>query len=147
MFLSSDYHHAMSYDSLKVCASHIIDWFHLISHCSHLSSCMIVLTLMNNWMNNIILINGNHHLWWFSTKSLPKKSNEKFSLALYLIMGWLVIFIIPQIVSQTNPIFGSHAHRRSVLHGWSWKKAHARKNHTSTWFGTSSSLQLLLFSI
>ena len=47
---------------------------------------------------------GDHHLW-YSLQNLCQKVNEKFSLALYLIMGWLVIFIIPQIVSQTNPIF------------------------------------------
>ena len=40
-----------------------------------------------------------------SKSIFAKKVNEKFSLALYLIMGWLVIFIIPQIIGQTGPVF------------------------------------------
>ena len=79
MFLSSTVYHAMSY---------------------------VVLTLMNNWMGySIILIQWGTTIFGILYKIFAKKVNEKFSLALYLIMGWLVIFIIPQIISQTNPIF------------------------------------------
>ncbi len=68
----------------------------------------VVLTLMNNWMGySIILIQWGTTIFGILYKIFAKKVNEKFSLALYLIMGWLVIFIIPQIVSPKKPIRSS----------------------------------------
>jgi len=105
MFLSSTVYHAMSYDSPQKYVLRIID--HSMIYIAIAGSYTpVVLTLMNNWMGySIILIQWGTTIFGILYKIFAKKVNEKFSLALYLIMGWLVIFIIPQIVSQTNPIF------------------------------------------
>jgi hemolysin III len=39
-------------------------------------------------------------------KIFAKKINEKFSLFLYLFMGWLVLFILPAILQKTGLVFG-----------------------------------------
>ena len=97
--------HGLSYDSPQKYVLRIID--HSMIYIAIAGSYTpVVLTLMNNWMGySIILIQWGTTIFGILYKIFAKKVNEKFSLALYLIMGWLVIFIIPQIVSQTNPIF------------------------------------------
>ena len=82
----------------------------------------VVLTLMNNWFGYLIIaIQWGTTIFGILYKIFAKKVNEKFSLALYLIMGWLVLAIIPAIISQTTPIFWeSHGHWRTLLYSWSW---------------------------
>ena len=66
----------------------------------------VVLSLMNNWFGYLIIaIQWGTTIFGILYKIFAKKVNEKFSLALYLIMGWLVVFIIPQIIGQTGPVF------------------------------------------
>ena len=97
MFLSSTVYHAMSYDSPQKYVLRIID--HSMIYIAIAGSYTpVVLTLMNNWMGySIILIQWGTTIFGILYKIFAKKVNEKFSLAL-----------------------GSHAHGRSVLHGWSW---------------------------
>ena len=66
----------------------------------------VVLTLMNNWFGYLIIaIQWEQLFLVFFIKIFARKVNERFSLILYLIMGWLVVAIPPAIISQTNPIF------------------------------------------
>ena len=68
----------------------------------------VVLTLMNNWFGYLIIaIQWGTTIFGILYKIFAKKVNEKFSLTLYLLMGWLVLAIIPAIISQTRPIFWS----------------------------------------
>ena len=105
MFLSSTIYHAMAYDSPQKYVLRIID--HSMIYIAIAGSYTpVVLSLMNNWFGYaIILIQWGTTIFGILYKIFAKKVNEKFSLALYLIMGWLVIFIIPQIISQTSPTF------------------------------------------
>ena len=82
----------------------------------------VVLTLMNNWFGYLIIaIQWGTTIFGILYKIFAKKVNEKFSLALYLIMGWLVLAIIPAIISQTTPIFWSlMVTVRTLLYSWSW---------------------------
>ncbi|MDO4668058.1 MAG: hemolysin III family protein [Streptococcus sp.] len=105
MFLSSTIYHSMSYGSTHKFILRIID--HSMIYIAIAGSYTpVVLSLMNDWKGYLIII-----IQWGTTifgilyKIFAKKVNEKFSLALYLIMGWLVVFIIPQIIGQTSPVF------------------------------------------
>ncbi len=107
MFLSSTIYHSMTYDSTHKYVLRIID--HSMIYIAIAGSYTpVVLTLMNNWLGYLILV-----IQWGTTifgilyKIFAKKVNEKFSLALYLIMGWLVVIILPAIVQQTGPAFWS----------------------------------------
>ncbi|KXT74160.1 Hemolysin III [Streptococcus sp. DD10] len=105
MFLSSTIYHSMSYGSTHKYILRIID--HSMIYIAIAGSYTpVVLTLMNNWLGYLIIsIQWGTTLFGILYKIFAKRVNEKFSLGLYLIMGWLVIFIIPQIIGQTGPIF------------------------------------------
>lgn len=105
MFLSSAIYHSMQYDSPQKYILRIID--HSMIYIAIAGSYTpIALSLVNGWLGYLIII-----LQWGATifgilyKIFAKKINEKFSLALYLLMGWLVIFIIPSIINNTGIVF------------------------------------------
>ncbi|MTB64981.1 hemolysin III family protein [Streptococcus sp. zg-86] len=105
MFLSSTIYHSMAYGSTHKYILRIID--HSMIYIAIAGSYTpILLTLMPNWQGYLVLV-----IQWATTifgilyKIFAKQINERFSLALYLIMGWLVVFILPQVLAQTGPIF------------------------------------------
>ncbi|MGT2715798.1 PAQR family membrane homeostasis protein TrhA [Streptococcus respiraculi] len=105
MFLSSTIYHSMAYGSTHKYILRIID--HSMIYIAIAGSYTpVLLTLMPNWQGYLILV-----IQWATTifgilyKIFAQKINERFSLALYLIMGWLVVLIVPQVVSQTEPTF------------------------------------------
>ncbi|VUX06612.1 Haemolysin-III related [Streptococcus pasteurianus] len=105
MFLSSTIYHSMQYDSPQKFILRIID--HSMIYIAIAGSYTpVALSLVGGWLGYVIII-----LQWGATvfgilyKIFAKKINERFSLFLYLLMGWLVIFIIPSIVSKTGVAF------------------------------------------
>ena len=38
-------------------------------------------------------------------KSIATKSYPKLSMVIYMVMGWLAIFIFPTLIKETQPIF------------------------------------------
>lgn len=107
MFLSSAIYHSMSYGSTHKYVLRIID--HSMIYIAIAGSYTpIALSLLNGWLGYLIIV-----LQWGTTlfgilyKIFAKSINEKFSLTLYLIMGWLVVFILPAILRQTDPVFWS----------------------------------------
>ena len=105
MFLSSSIYHSMSYGSLHKYVLRMID--HSMIYIAIAGSYTpVALSLIHGWLGYAIIV-----LQWGSTlfgilyKIFAKKINEKFSLFLYLLMGWLVIFILPPILRQTEPLF------------------------------------------
>ena len=105
MFLSSTIYHSMAYGSTHKYVLRIID--HSMIYVAIAGSYTpVVLTLMNNWFGYLIIaIQWGTTIFGILYKIFAKKINEKFSLFLYLMMGWLVIFIIPAIVTKTGPAF------------------------------------------
>ena len=105
MFLSSTIYHSMAYGSTHKYVLRIID--HSMIYVAIAGSYTpVVLTLMNNWFGYLIIaIQWGTTIFGILYKIFAKKVNEKFSLILYLIMGWLVVAILPAIISQTNPMF------------------------------------------
>ena len=66
----------------------------------------VALSLVGGWLGySIIVLQWGTTIFGILYKIFAKKINEKFSLFLYLMMGWLVIFIIPAIVTKTGPAF------------------------------------------
>ena len=105
MFLSSSIYHSMQYDSPQKYVLRIID--HSMIYIAIAGSYTpVALSLVGGWLGYLIII-----LQWGITifgilyKIFAKKINEKFSLFLYLIMGWLVVFVIPTIISHTGFVF------------------------------------------
>ena len=67
----------------------------------------VALSLVGGWLGYLIIsLQWGITIFGILYKIFAKEINEKFSLALYLIMGWLIIFILPAIFQQTNLTFG-----------------------------------------
>ncbi|MGT2947985.1 PAQR family membrane homeostasis protein TrhA [Streptococcus devriesei] len=105
MFLSSTVYHSMQYDSPQKYVLRIID--HSMIYIAIAGSYTpVALSLVSGWLGYLIIV-----LQWGTTifgilyKIFAKKINDKFSLFLYLLMGWLVVFIIPAIISRTGLAF------------------------------------------
>lgn len=107
MFMSSTIYHSMQYNSPQKFVLRIID--HSMIYIAIAGSYTpVALSLVGGWLGYLIIV-----LQWGATifgilyKIFAKKINDKFSLFLYLLMGWLVVFIIPSIISKTGVVFWS----------------------------------------
>ena len=107
MFMSSTIYHSMQYDSPQKFVLRIID--HSMIYIAIAGSYTpVALSLVGGWLGYLIIV-----LQWGATifgilyKIFAKKINDKFSLFLYLLMGWLVGLIIPSIISKTGVVFWS----------------------------------------
>ena len=106
MFLSSAIYHAMDYNSPHKMVLRIIDhsMIYIAIAGSYTPCCPLI-----GWRlaegYSIIILQWGTTIFGILYKIFAKKINEKFSLFLYLMMGWLVIFIIPAIVTKTGPAF------------------------------------------
>lgn len=66
----------------------------------------ICLKLMNNWKGYTILaIEWVMVIMGILLKSIATKSYPKLSMTIYMVMGWLAIFILPTLIKETQPIF------------------------------------------
>ena len=66
----------------------------------------ICLNLMNNWKGYTILaIEWVLVIAGILLKSIATKSYPKLSMVIYMVMGWLAIFILPTLIKESQPIF------------------------------------------
>ncbi len=104
MFLSSTIYHSMSYGSTHKYILQLLTLYDL-----HHSRAAIRLLSFHSWMTGAAIwlsrFSGHDHLW-YSLQNLCQEGRRKFSLALYLIMGWLVIFIIRKLSDKLDQCFG-----------------------------------------
>lgn len=105
MFMSSCIYHAMAYDSMQKYILRIID--HSMIYIAIAGSYTpMALSLVGGWLGyTIIVLQWGITIFGILYKIFAKKINEKFSLALYLIMGWLVVLILPILIEKTSGIF------------------------------------------
>lgn len=107
MFLSSTIYHAMAPGTPHKYILRIID--HSMIYIAIAGSYTpVALSLVGGWLGyTIIILQWGITIFGILYKIFAKTINEKFSLALYIIMGWLVIFILPVIIQKTSLPFGS----------------------------------------
>ncbi|HGD0940532.1 TPA: hemolysin III family protein [Streptococcus agalactiae] len=105
MFLSSSIYHSMTYNSLQKYVLRMID--HSMIYIAIAGSYTpVALSLIGGWLGYLIIfLQWGITLFGILYKIFAPKINDKFSLLLYLIMGWLVIFIFPAIITKTGPAF------------------------------------------
>ncbi|KHD46702.1 PAQR family membrane homeostasis protein TrhA [Streptococcus hongkongensis] len=106
MFLSSAIYHSMSYGSPQKYVLRIID--HSMIYIAIAGSYTpVALSLVGGWLGyTIISLQWGITIFGILYKIFAKNINEKFSLSLYLIMGWLIVFILPILIQKTGLVFG-----------------------------------------
>ncbi len=56
----------------------------------------ILLTVVGGWIGwTVFILYGKHSLWGILYKSIAVKVNQKLSLIVYLVMGWVGIILLP----------------------------------------------------
>ncbi len=106
MFLSSAIYHAMEYGSSHKFILRIID--HSMIYIAIAGSYTpVALSLIGGWLGiSIIILQWGITVFGILYKIFAKKVNERFSLILYLVMGWLAVFLLPAIYTNTGIVFG-----------------------------------------
>ncbi|WP_323703954.1 PAQR family membrane homeostasis protein TrhA [Mammaliicoccus sp. Dog046] len=105
MFLSSAVYHSMSSSSPQKYIMRIIDHSMIyIAICG--TTTPIALVLVGGWYGWLIMaVQWGITIWGIIYKSTAKNVNHKLSLAMYLIMGWMGVLILPAIIHKTSLIF------------------------------------------
>jgi len=105
MFLSSALYHAMDFDSQHKYVFRILD--HVFIYIAIAGTYTpVALYVIGGTTGYIILtIQWGCALAGIIYKATIRKSIQGLSLALYLIMGWVAIFFLPQLIDNTSPIF------------------------------------------
>lgn len=105
MFLASTIYHAMEYGSTHKYILRMVDhsMIYIAIAGSYTPVALALVGGILGWF--IMALQWGITLFGIFYKILAKKVNEKFSLILYLVMGWLVVFVIPAIVQKASPMF------------------------------------------
>ncbi|MEY8463706.1 PAQR family membrane homeostasis protein TrhA [Streptococcus merionis] len=105
MFLSSTIYHAMGYNTPQKYICRLID--HSMIYIAIAGSYTpVALSLIGGWLGyTIIGIQWAITLFGIFYKIFAKQINPRFSMALYLIMGWMIILVIPAVLDKAQPAF------------------------------------------
>ena len=102
MFLSSTIYHIMQHDTMHKDVLRILD--HIFIYVAIAGSYTpIGLCIIGGWLGiTLVVLQWTMVIFGILYKSLVKKSMPKLSMAIYIIMGWLAILIIPQLFVSAN---------------------------------------------
>ncbi len=105
MFLSSGIYHSMEYGSNHKYVLRLVD--HSMIYVAIAGSYTpVALSLVGGWLGYLIIaLEWSVTIFGIFYKILAPRINEKFSLILYLAMGWLVVLVVPAILEKTGPVF------------------------------------------
>ena len=105
MFMASCLYHSMPHDTTHKYVFRKLDHIMILLAIAGTYT-PICLRLMNNWKGYIILsIEWVLVIGGILLKSIAKKSYPKLSMSIYMIMGWLAIFILPTLIHETSLLF------------------------------------------
>lgn len=104
MFLMSTFYHIMEYDSKHKKIMRIFD--HIFIYVAIAGTYTpIAISVIGGWQAVVILcIQWIMVLFGILYKSISKKSMPKFSLIIYLVMGWTLIIFMPLFIKKANPL-------------------------------------------
>ena len=105
MFLSSTVYHSMTYGSKQKYILRIIDHSMIFIAIAG-SYTPIALSVIGGWQGYaIIVVQWLIALFGILYKIFAKTMNQKLSLTIYLMMGWMVVFIAPILIERTQLTF------------------------------------------
>lgn len=104
MFLMSTFYHIMEYDSKHKKIMRIFD--HIFIYVAIAGTYTpIAISVIGGWHAVLILcVQWIMVLFGILYKSIAKNSMPKFSLMIYLVMGWSLIIFMPLFIKKANPL-------------------------------------------
>ena len=105
MFLVSTLYHSMAYDTKHKVVFRILD--HVFIYFAIAGSYTpIALSLIGGWKAvAILIIQWTCVLFGILYKAVAKKEYPKFTLSLYMVMGWVAVLFMPTLIRNSDPIF------------------------------------------
>ncbi len=105
MFISSTIYHSMQNETPHKYILRIIDHSMIYVAISGTYT-PILLTVVGGWIGwTVFILLWGTTLWGILYKSIAVKVNQKLSLIVYLVMGWVGIILLPIIFIRTSWIF------------------------------------------
>lgn len=105
MFISSTIYHSMQNETPHKYILRIIDHSMIYVAISGTYT-PILLTIVGGWIGwTVFILLWGTTLWGILYKSIAVKVNQKLSLIVYLVMGWVGIILLPIIFIRTSWIF------------------------------------------
>lgn len=104
MFLMSTFYHIMEYETIHKRIMRIFD--HIFIYVAIAGTYTpIAISVIGGWQAVVILcIQWAMVLFGILYKSISKNSMPKFSLFIYLVMGWTLIIFMPLFFEKANPL-------------------------------------------
>jgi len=104
MFLMSTFYHIMEYETKHKRVMRIFD--HIFIYVAIAGTYTpIAISVIGGWQSVLILcIQWAMVLFGILYKSISKNSMPKFSLMIYLVMGWTLIIFMPLFIKKANPL-------------------------------------------
>lgn len=104
MFLMSTFYHIMEYETTHKRVMRIFD--HIFIYVAIAGTYTpIAISVIGGWQSIVILsIQWAMVLFGILYKSISKNSMPKFSLMIYLVMGWTLIIFMPLFFNKANPL-------------------------------------------
>lgn len=105
MLLVSTLYHAMAYDTQHKVVFRILD--HVFIYFAIAGSYTpIALSLIGGWKGiAILIIQWTCVVFGILYKAVSKKEYPKFTLTLYMVMGWVAVLFMPTLIKNSQPIF------------------------------------------
>ncbi len=105
MLLVSTLYHSMHFDSKHKLVFRILD--HIFIYFAIAGSYTpIALSLIGGWKGILILvIQWTCVVFGIFYKAVAKKEYPKFTLSLYLVMGWVAVLFMPTLIKNSQPLF------------------------------------------
>lgn len=105
MFLGSTLYHAMENDSQAKYIFRILDHSFIFVAIAGTYT-PIALMILDGWRGiAIIAIQWTMVILGILQKTVIKKELPKISLAIYLVMGWIAVLILPELLKTSTPLF------------------------------------------
>lgn len=105
MFMGSTLYHAMENDSKAKYVFRILDHSFIFVAIAGTYT-PIALTVLDGWLGyTVVIVQWTMVLIGILQKTIGKKSMPKLSVALYLVMGWVAVLLIPSLIKNTTPLF------------------------------------------
>ncbi|WP_236261712.1 PAQR family membrane homeostasis protein TrhA [Erysipelothrix anatis] len=105
MFMGSTLYHSMANDTKHKYIFRILDHSFIFVAIAGTYT-PIALTVIDGWLGiTVVVIQWLMVLIGILQKTVAKRSMPKLSVAIYLVMGWAAVLLIPQLVQNTSAMF------------------------------------------
>jgi len=104
MFLFSTLYHSMAYDTKHKSVLKILDHIFIYVAIAGTYTPIAISVIGGIWSLVILILQWTMVIFGILYKSISKNKMPKFSLVIYLVMGWTIVIFMPLLIRNANPV-------------------------------------------